>query len=62
MARKFARVNSRRFYCDFENSPHSDTADVKLNMLKHHYDIGAIFFTEKIAPKIAVNTTRETGL
>ena len=43
---KFARVNSRRFYCDLSYSRHRDIVDV-LNMFKFHHDIGVIFFAEK---------------
>ena len=50
-------MNSRRFYCNFPNSRHLDIAAV-LNMLKLHCDFGAVFFTKKIALKIAVNIAR----
>ena len=49
-----ARVNNRRFYCDFPNSRYRDIADV-LNMFKFHCDISAIFFAEKLASKIVAN-------
>ena len=57
MRENFPRKNGRRFYCDFANSRHHDTADI-LNMFRFHRDISAIFFAERIAPKIAVNSAR----
>ena len=58
--KKFARVNSRRFYCDLSNFRHCDIADV-LNTFKLHREIGVILFAEKIAFKIAGNIACVNG-